>query len=139
MAELNVDLNRYCHEVKKWLPCSGDNKHRIVSQIRDQVLHFLDENPGADFIQIQERFGTPQQIAAAAVNEMDTCQLLEDLRLRRRLVSIIAAGLAVIGLAWCVFVSYTMVNNELMQGTTYSICGKVLAFDNEENRWIFGD
>ena len=139
MAELNVDLNRYCREVKKWLPCSGDNKHRIVNQIRDQVLHFLDENPGADFIQIQERFGTPQQIAAAAVNEMDTCQLLEDLRLRRRLVSIIAAGLAVIALAWGVFVTYTLVNSELLQGTKYAVWGKVIEYDKEQNRWIFGD
>ena len=139
MAKINSDLNRYCREVKTWLPCSGAEKKRIINRISDQVTRFLEETPNADYAQIEARFGTPQQIAAAAVDEMGTCELLRDLRIRKRLVSIIAAGLAVIALAWCVFVSYSMVNNELMQGTTYSICGKVLAFDREENRWIFGD
>ena len=41
---------------------------------------------------LEENFGTPQQVAAGYVDDMDTTELLHALRYRRRVTTIVVAG-----------------------------------------------
>lgn len=103
-------LRAYCRAVKSWLPCDAKQKRRILEKIRLDVMGFLEENPGADFAAIQARFGTPQAIASAYVDDLDTAQLLYSLRIRKRIVTIIAATMATILLTWAGVVTWAVID-----------------------------
>lgn len=101
-------LRAYCRAVKSWLPCDRKQKRRILEKIRLDVAGYLEENPDADIAAIQARFGTPQAIASAYVDDLDTAQLLHSLRIRKRIVSIIATTMAAILLTWALAVSWAV-------------------------------
>ena len=101
-------LRVYCRAVKSWLPCDAKQKRRILEKIRLDVAGYLEESPDADIAAIQARFGTPQTIASAYVDDMDTAQLLHGLRVRKRIVTIVAAAMAVILLTWALAVSWAV-------------------------------
>ena len=76
MRKGNRTARRYLREAKSWLPCSGKQKRDILARIENVVNDYVDQNPDADYSEIMNRFGTPRQIAAAYVDDMDTEELL---------------------------------------------------------------
>ena len=99
MKKLTWQLFRYYRQVKSFLPCSYKSKKRCLHDLKVDVAGFLEQNPQADFSDIQDRFVTPHEISAAFVDEMNTTQLLKQLRIRRRILVIVAcvALLVVVG------------------------------------------
>lgn len=82
-------VKKYLRQVRSWLPCAGKAKKMILTDIENIISSGLKENPNLDLQGLHARFGTPQQIAAAHVDEMETPELLRQLRIRRRIVTII--------------------------------------------------
>ena len=141
MAELNVDLNRYCREVKKWLPDNGLKKRRILRGIRNQVEQFQKDHPDADYAAITARFGEPQHIAASALDEMDCTAVLKSLNIRNRIVKAVAAAVAVAAFAWCAFLVYAVINTEIGENEPgYVVVTVVEATppSKEELNWLYG-
>lgn len=91
---------RYLREIRGWLPCSGKWKRGILEKIEQSMAQFLSENPEASYEALAERFGSPRQIAATYVDEMGTDELLRDLRVRRRVVGMIAAAAVTVVCLW---------------------------------------
>lgn len=91
---------RYLREIRGWLPCSGKWKRGILEKIEQSIAQFLSENPEASYEALAERFGSPRQIAATYVDEMGTDELLRDLRVRRRVVGMIAATAVAVVCLW---------------------------------------
>ena len=87
-----TEITQYCREVRSYLPCSFREKRRIIRQIQDNISLYLQDHPDADMQQIRAHFGTPNQIAAACVEDMETAVLLRSLRTRKKIVTAIAAG-----------------------------------------------
>ena len=79
------DTRRYCRRIRSWLPCPGKLKNMILSDIRENVQAFAEENSDADMAALYAHFGAPQQIAASYVADLDMPRLLRDLRLRKRI------------------------------------------------------
>lgn len=71
-----------------------------MEQLQGSVQDYLDQNPGADTAQVRAHFGAPEAIAAAYVDELGTDTLLRDLRVRRKIVSIIAGVMAAALALW---------------------------------------
>lgn len=92
MEKLNRPARRYLRRTGSWLPCAGSMKRKMLGEIRKTLLEFLAENPDADDGAILTRFGSPQQIAAAYIDEAETGELIRKLRIRRRVVSIVCAA-----------------------------------------------
>ena len=97
---LNVHLLRYLWKVRRELPGSGKQKEQILSRVESSVRDFVTENPNADYAAIEQRFGTPQQIAASCIEEMDAQELTLQLRIRKTIVRIVAATALVLVLLW---------------------------------------
>ena len=97
---VNPSARKYLQQVRGWIPCGGKMKQRTMVQIEDNLDHFLDENPYADYQTIVARFGTPEEIAATYVDEMDTPELLSNLRIKRKIVQIVAGTAAVAVAIW---------------------------------------
>ena len=100
----SIKLRGYYSSIRSWLPCPRKLKRIILSDIRENVNAFLEENPSANLDQIKKHFGQPQQIAANYVSDLDMPKLLRDLRLRRRIftavITAVTAALIAALLMW---------------------------------------
>ncbi len=97
---LNVHLLRYLWEVREELPGNRRQKKQILSRVESSVQDFVIENPHVDYATITQRFGTPQQIAASCIEEMDAQELTLQLRIRKTIVRIVAVTALALVLLW---------------------------------------
>lgn len=81
----NWYIKKYVCAVSSFLPCSGKTKKPWLDAIRAQAEDYIAQ--GGDPAALAERFGTPQQVAAAYVDEMPTAELLAELHIRRRVIT----------------------------------------------------
>lgn len=131
MNNFNAALSRYYAEVRSWLPCSRKLKNQIMAQLQESVKNYLIQNPSADFDQLQAYLGTPEEIAAAYVNEMNTDILLRDLRVRRKIVAIVAGVMATVLAIWVIAVSWAVVK-ELNSDTGTFVPGQITIVEESE-------
>lgn len=112
--EQNWYIRRYVRAVSTFLPCSGKRKKPWLADLRAQAESYVAE--GGDAAALEQRFGTPQQMAFSYVDEMPTADLLAELHIRRRLVAVtaitLAAALAVYiaVLVWQAYLGYDRFN-----------------------------
>ena len=90
---MSKHLKRYCRAVRRDLPCSGKLKQKILTEISMSVRTYLEENPSASYTEIENKFGTPQQITSAYLDEMDHQVLAKELKLKSKIVKIVATAL----------------------------------------------
>lgn len=97
-------IRRYCRAVGSYLPCSLRQKRQILRDLRQRLREYGGEHP--EEATPEERFGTPRQVAAGYVDDMDTTELLRALRYRRRVTAAVVAGvlaaLAILAATLCV-------------------------------------
>lgn len=93
-------LKSYYNKIRMQLLCSGRMKKRILSGLKEQIASYLEEEPNADMEMLQNHFGTPQQIAAASLEEMPAPEVLRKIRLRKKLIVIIGIVLLAAILIW---------------------------------------
>lgn len=90
---MNRHLMKYLFAMRRNLPCSGKLKKKILTEIGMSVRTYLEENPAANYGEIEKRFGSPRQITCAYLDEMDHRLLEKELKLKNRVVKLIAAAL----------------------------------------------
>ena len=113
MRKRNRAARRYLRNVKDWLPCSGKLKREIMARIKN----VLD--------------GLPKQIAASYVEDMDTEELLRNLRIRRRIVGIVTCTALIVVTLWAGTVTYAIIRNErLAHG--YGVLGEIEVIETVE-------
>ena len=83
-------------------------KKNILNRLRLEVTAFLEEHPEADMVAIRERFGTPQAVASAYVESMDTAQLLKDLRIRKRILTAVMAAVIFVLITWAGVITWAI-------------------------------
>ena len=104
-------VRRYLQEIRGWLPCSKKLKNAILERIRNTVREYLTEKPESSYEELMERFGSPQQIAATYVEDMGTDELLRDLRIRRRIIGVVAATAVAVVALWVGFITAAYVDH----------------------------
>ena len=114
------ELKQYYRQIKDWLPCGGSLRRRLMGNITATVEGYIADHPQADFAALQAHFGTPQQIATAFVDEMDTQELLRTLRIRRKILRTVFFGIATAVAIWGIVMLILLIvglGNELGTGT----------------------
>lgn len=114
MNKTGRNAKRYLRAVKRWMPCSGKLKRGIMAQIDNCVQEYMEKNPNASFDDICAQLGSPQEIAAAYIENADTAEILKNLRVRRRIVTIVISAILVILISWASVVIYEIVDFEKM-------------------------
>lgn len=94
------ELKKYYRQVASWLPCGGRLKKKLMTNIAATVDEYLAVRPEADFAALQAHFGTPRQIAAAFVDELETYELLNALHTRRKIVKIVLSCAVAVVAIW---------------------------------------
>lgn len=107
-------LRRYLRTVRGMLPCDRKQKRHILKELQCSVDAFLAEHPDADLPQLQAHFGTPDQIAASYVDDLDTPALLRAMHARKRVITVAVATALAILLSWACVVTWAVIdhNNE---------------------------
>lgn len=95
------------------------------------VRDFVSENPNADYRAIVSRFGIPKQIASAYVDDMDTGELLHNLRIRRKIVRIVVVTALLVITAWAGVMIYAINHNEQM-AHGYGVVGEIEVIESIE-------
>lgn len=80
-------------------------KKEIMNQIQANLKDYQLEHPEVDFEQIAMRFGSPEMVAAAYVESAGTSEILKALRIRKRIVAIVASVMAVALFKWATAVT----------------------------------
>ena len=96
----NKAARQYLREVKALLPGAGMQKKAILSRIGGTVEEYLAENPDAAYEAIVSRLGSPNQIGASCLEEMDTAEVMRKLHSKKRIVCIVAAAAVAVVLLW---------------------------------------
>jgi len=116
----NKNARCYRRKVLALLPCTKRQKQRIISQFDASLSGYIQSNPDANFIDLEEHFGSPEAIAASYVESAGTAELLRSLYIRKRIVLAVSLALAVLIISWAAIVSWSMVKfNNAVNG--YSI------------------
>ena len=82
-------IRRYCRAVGSYLPCSPRQKREILLGLRQRLEDHCAEHPESAE-DLETVFGTPQAVAAAYIDDMDTGELLAALRQRGCRVGIVS-------------------------------------------------
>ena len=113
MNAISKNLNKYYRQINKELICSHKEKKKILSDIKANVRHYLEENPDASFDAIQEHFGTPKQIVEAYIAAIDMPELVRQLNVKNRIVSAVCIALGFCVLLWLGSVIIAIIDNHL--------------------------
>lgn len=97
---MNNAISKYLRQIQTWLPCSNKAKATILMNIKSTITSTLAADTSPSLQDLYSQFGTPQQIAAAHVDEMDTALLLRQLRIRKRIVTIILIAICIALAIW---------------------------------------
>lgn len=112
MEKLNRDARRYLREIRGCVPCAGRMRRKMMRDIHEMLWEFFSKQPEADYSTIVDRFGTPQQIASSYVDEMATGEVLSNLYIRKKVLTLVSTLAIVIVLLWLGVVSYECAHNE---------------------------
>lgn len=101
-----------------------------MGSIEQTVNAYLHENPGADFASVQQHFGTPQQIAAAYIDEMTPAEILKRFKVRRTVIIVICVTVALALLMWTITLGIAWLNEKDSADGFYDV-GPVIESDVE--------
>ena len=121
MISDNRSMKRYFRRIRGTLPCSRKLKNHIMDQIHNEVGLYLEEHPGADYNAVLSRFGEPERIAAAYVEDMGAAEILKKLRIRRRILSTVALVLAFTLITWAAIITYEIIQHKYCSNDRYIV------------------
>lgn len=107
----NADVQRYLREIKADIPCTGKRKRDILNRINEIIGGYLEENTNPCYDELTARFGTPKQIVTSCLEEMDAEELIQKLKIKRKIVSIVAAAAVAVVVLWAAVVSIAYIEN----------------------------
>lgn len=102
---------RYVHQVRHCMPCPFRMKKKIMERVKHNVKEYLAENSSANYQDLVDRFGTPQQIALSYVDDQNTAELLLTLRIKRKILRIVVATAILMVTMWVGVMAYEIYYN----------------------------
>lgn len=121
--------NKYLRKVSINLPIGGKQKKEILKRISYSIENYLAENPNATLLNIEERFGMPQEIAAAHVETLATPEILKKFRVRKIIATTLCAIAAIALLMWGIGLAITLIDVH-QSNYGYGVMDSAVEIDN---------
>lgn len=96
----DVILREYYRCIRRQLCCPRNQKKAVLAYIQNSVQNFLSENPEANMDDLVTAIGTPMDIVNSYFAGLEPEEIRESLKLRKRILQIIAGAAAVALVAW---------------------------------------
>lgn len=95
MKVTEKERKKYIQEIKRNLVCNNEQRKKFLASFSDNMDEYLNNNPDADFAQLQKDLGTPEEIANAFLENASA----SNVKKRISFVKWIISGVAVVVLA----------------------------------------
>lgn len=99
MIKIEKDIEKYMRAVEEYLVCPKEQKEKVLSEIRNSIYVYAEENGISDIAEIYDRFGTPEEIASQALSTVDPKMIKKALSIKR----VFAIALTAIVVSFIVF------------------------------------
>ena len=94
---------KYLREIQKLLPYLSAQKKYFIAELENSVSVYLDTHTNATMASLYSEFGTPQDIAATYLNEVNPSNVSRSFSIKKILGFVIAAAVVIITIVICVF------------------------------------
>jgi len=102
---MNNNAKRYKSKLKRKLQCSRAKKVRLLDEFSHSVDGFLEENPNANFVDLSNAFGPPEEMAKVLMDKLDDREK-RAYKIRRLGLHIVAGVLSILLLFTSVYVFF---------------------------------
>ena len=99
MIKIEKDIEKYMRAVEDYLVCPKEQKDKVLSEIRNSIYVYAEENGISDIKEVYDHFGTPEEIASQALSTVDPKMIKKALSIKR----IVAIALTAIVVSFIVF------------------------------------
>ena len=99
MIKIEKDIEKYMRAVEEYLVCPKEQKEKVLSEIRNSIYVYAEENGISDIGEVYDHFGTPEEIASQALSTVDPKMIKKALSIKR----IVAIALTAIVVSFIVF------------------------------------
>lgn len=93
---MNKVAERYLRAVRKALHCPGRQGKRLLRQLSEDIEEYCEEHPDATEEELCRRFGTPEDVAAAFVEDLGGSIAVNIQRRRNRIVTAVIVVLVLV-------------------------------------------
>lgn len=93
---MNKVAERYLRAVRKALHCPGQQGKRLLRQLSEDIEEYCEEHPDATEEELCRRFGTPEDVAAAFVEDLGGSIAVNVQRRRNRIVTAVIVVLVLV-------------------------------------------
>ena len=99
MIKIEKDIEKYMRAVEEYLVCPKEQKEKVLSEIRNSIYVYAEENGISDIGEVYDHFGTPEEIASQALSTVDPKIIKKALSIKR----VFAIALTAIVVSFIVF------------------------------------
>lgn len=111
MKQLERRADAYCRRVRAKLPFAGKSRRDYLTHMRQDVLGYLSNHPWAKQEELEEVFGSPEDIALSFLSELSYPEIMDRIRARNRAVRLVGAAVAAALLLLIVTIVYMLIRN----------------------------
>ena len=126
---MKKQLKSYFKEIKKNLPCYNKTMKKMLGDLKEAVDAFVQENSITDFTQIEQHFGTAQDIAKEFTVGVDSAYI-KSYKFKKRVTAIVLSVLATILVIVASLAIYIVISSEI---NTVSTEDTTITYEYEEN------
>lgn len=90
MIKIEKDIEKYMRAVEEYLVCPKEQKEKVLSEIRNSIYVYAEENGISDIGEVYDHFGTPEEIASQALSTVDPKMIKKALSIKRAVIAALA-------------------------------------------------
>ncbi|MDD6298779.1 DUF6120 family protein [Hornefia butyriciproducens] len=100
-------IKKYKKQIKALLPFYSKKERRFMRELNDSFNHYIEKNPKSTMLEIQEQFGTPQEIVREYIDSFDVDILIRKLSIRKIIKRVFIALLLALVIGLGIFSAFT--------------------------------
>lgn len=102
MSRINKEIDEYIAEIKKNLICSSSQKNTIITDLRNSIVNFVEENDIDDINKVYAQFGAPEEIANQSISDTEPQKIKKNYKHHRVIIIgvVVAVLIVAIVIIW---------------------------------------
>ena len=132
MHTMEKYVKEYATNIRKTFPKYGKREKMYVRHLLTGVQEYILEHPSYSLEEIENVFGTPAEVISSYWHEMDSAELVYEMRQNNRIRKLIYSGITVAVVVWLIFCGfrYYIYRDTLKANVAYT---EIYIEDSEKN------
>lgn len=132
MHTMEKYVKEYATNIRKTFPKYGKREKMYVRHLLTGVQEYILEHPSYSLEETENVFGTPAEVISSYWHEMDSAELVYEMRQNNRIRKLIYSGITVAIVVWLIFCGfrYYIYRDTLKANVAYT---EIYIEDSEKN------